>query len=116
MSRWMIVVLSVGLIGCASEATSRAPVALAAANGIEFPSSIAQGGLVLGLAIGATNISRRSLYPIVLLLYAIPQVVLLPLFTLGFGIGPAAKIAFSCCWDCAGPASRAAARSIHFIV
>jgi NitT/TauT family transport system permease protein len=28
------------------------------------------------------------------LLYAIPQVVLLPLFTLGFGIGPAAKIAF----------------------
>jgi len=52
------------------------------------------GGLVLGLAIGASNISRRALFPIVLLLYAIPQVVLLPLFTLGFGIGPAAKIAF----------------------
>ena len=52
------------------------------------------GGLALGLAIGATNLSRRSLFPIVLLLYAIPQVVLLPLFTLGFGIGPAAKIAF----------------------
>ena len=28
------------------------------------------------------------------LLYAIPQAVLLPLFTLGFGIGPAAKVAF----------------------
>jgi NitT/TauT family transport system permease protein len=52
------------------------------------------GGLAMGLAIGSTNLSRRSLFPIVLLLYAIPQVVLLPLFTLGFGIGPAAKIAF----------------------
>src|SRR5262249_55478343 len=52
------------------------------------------GGLVLGVAIGSTNLGRRGLYPIVLLLYAIPQVVLLPLFTLGFGIGPAAKIAF----------------------
>jgi ABC-type nitrate/sulfonate/bicarbonate transport system permease component len=51
-------------------------------------------GVALGLAIGATSLSRRSLFPIILLLYAIPQVVLLPLFTLGFGIGPAAKIAF----------------------
>jgi NitT/TauT family transport system permease protein len=51
-------------------------------------------GLALGLAIGSTNLSRRSLFPIILLLYAIPQVVLLPLFTLGFGIGPAAKVAF----------------------
>ncbi len=51
-------------------------------------------GLAIGLLIGAGNFSRRSLYPIILLLYAIPQVVLLPLFTLGFGIGPAAKIAF----------------------
>ena len=52
------------------------------------------GGLAIGLAVGSTNFSRRSLYPIILLLYAIPQAVLLPLFTLGFGIGPAAKIAF----------------------
>jgi len=52
------------------------------------------GGLATGLAVGSTNFSRRSLYPIILLLYAIPQAVLLPLFTLGFGIGPAAKIAF----------------------
>jgi len=51
-------------------------------------------GLALGLGIGASNFSRRSLFPIILLLYAIPQVILLPLFTLGFGIGPAAKIAF----------------------
>jgi NitT/TauT family transport system permease protein len=52
------------------------------------------GGLAIGLAVGATDLGRRSLFPIVLLFYAIPQVVLLPLFTLGFGIGPAAKIAF----------------------
>jgi len=51
-------------------------------------------GLAIGLAIGSTSLSRRSLFPIILLLYAIPQVILLPLFTLGFGIGPAAKIAF----------------------
>ena len=51
-------------------------------------------GLAVGLLIGSTELGRRSLFPIVLLLYAIPQVVLLPLFTLGFGIGPAAKIAF----------------------
>jgi ABC-type nitrate/sulfonate/bicarbonate transport system permease component len=52
------------------------------------------GGLAIGIGIGATDFCRRSLLPIVLLLYAIPQVVLLPLFTLGFGIGPASKIAF----------------------
>jgi len=52
------------------------------------------GGLALGIAIGSTDLARRSLFPIVLLLYAIPQAVLLPIFTLGFGIGPAAKIAF----------------------
>jgi ABC-type nitrate/sulfonate/bicarbonate transport system permease component len=52
------------------------------------------GGLAIGIAVGSTNFSRQSLFPIILLLYAIPQAVLLPLFTLGFGIGPAAKIAF----------------------
>ena len=52
------------------------------------------GGLLIGLAIGSTELSRRRFLPIILLLYAIPQVVLLPLFTLGFGIGSASKIAF----------------------
>jgi NitT/TauT family transport system permease protein len=52
------------------------------------------GGLALGIAIGSSNLGRRALFPIVLLLYAIPQVVILPLFMLGFGIGPEAKIAF----------------------
>ncbi len=51
-------------------------------------------GLVVGFGVGSSRFGRRALYPVVLLLYAIPQVVLLPLFVLGFGIGPAAKIAF----------------------
>jgi ABC-type nitrate/sulfonate/bicarbonate transport system permease component len=51
-------------------------------------------GLAIGLAVGASDLGRRGVYPIVLLFYAIPQVVLLPLFTLFFGIGMAAKIAF----------------------
>ena len=51
-------------------------------------------GLVAGLLIGWTRPGRQTLYPIVLLLYSIPQVILLPLFVLIFGIGPAVKIAF----------------------
>ena len=51
-------------------------------------------GLAAGLAIGATDLTRKSLFPIILLLYAIPQVSLIPLFILIFGLGPAAKIAF----------------------
>jgi ABC-type nitrate/sulfonate/bicarbonate transport system permease component len=51
-------------------------------------------GLVLGLAIGLQPFMRRSFYPIVLLLYGMPQVTVLPLFILLFGIGAASKIAF----------------------
>jgi ABC-type nitrate/sulfonate/bicarbonate transport system permease component len=51
-------------------------------------------GLVLGLAIGLAPLMRRSFFPIVLLLYGMPQVTILPLFILVFGIGAASKIAF----------------------
>ncbi len=51
-------------------------------------------GLALGLAIGLSPLARRSFFPIVLLLYGIPQVTILPLFILAFGIGAASKIAF----------------------
>ncbi len=51
-------------------------------------------GLPLGLAVGLHHFSRRSLLPIILLLYATPQVTILPLFILYFGIGPASKIAY----------------------
>jgi ABC-type nitrate/sulfonate/bicarbonate transport system permease component len=51
-------------------------------------------GLALGLAIGLQPLVRRSFLPIVLLLYGMPQVTILPLFILAFGIGAASKIAF----------------------
>jgi NitT/TauT family transport system permease protein len=51
-------------------------------------------GMLIGILIGLSNIGRRSLYPIVLLLYGIPQAILLPLFVLIFGLGAASKIAF----------------------
>lgn len=51
-------------------------------------------GLAVGLAIGLSRLSRRSFMPIILLLYGTPQITVLPLFILYFGIGPASKIAF----------------------
>lgn len=51
-------------------------------------------GVSIGLPVGLNLFSRRSLFPIVLLLYATPQVVFLPLVILYFGIGAASKIAF----------------------
>jgi ABC-type nitrate/sulfonate/bicarbonate transport system permease component len=51
-------------------------------------------GLAVGLAVGLSGFSRRSLMPIILLLYGTPQITILPLFILYFGIGAASKIAF----------------------
>jgi ABC-type nitrate/sulfonate/bicarbonate transport system permease component len=51
-------------------------------------------GMLIGILIGLTNLGRRSMYPIVLLLYGIPQAIMLPLLVLVFGLGPASKIAF----------------------
>ena len=51
-------------------------------------------GAIVGVAIGATNLARRSFFPFILLLYGLPQVALLPLCILMFGLGPASRIAF----------------------
>jgi NitT/TauT family transport system permease protein len=51
-------------------------------------------GLVVGLSVGLQQFSRRSFMPIILLLYGTPQVTILPLFILLFGIGTASKVAF----------------------
>jgi NitT/TauT family transport system permease protein len=51
-------------------------------------------GLVIGLAVGLQPFARKSFMPIILLLYGTPQVTILPLFILYFGIGPASKVAF----------------------
>jgi NitT/TauT family transport system permease protein len=51
-------------------------------------------GIAAGVGIGLTSVGRRSLFPFVLLLYGLPQVVLLPLVILTFGLGPPSRIAF----------------------
>lgn len=51
-------------------------------------------GLSVGLAVGLSPFARRSTMPIILLLYGMPQITILPLFILYFGIGAASKIAF----------------------
>jgi ABC-type nitrate/sulfonate/bicarbonate transport system permease component len=51
-------------------------------------------GILLGVPIGLHRFTLRSALPLVLLIYSIPQVTILPLFVLYFGIGPASKIAF----------------------
>ena len=60
---------------------------------VAFAMSVAIG-LVVGLAVGLHRFTHRSFMPIILLLYGTPQITILPLFILYFGIGPAAKIAF----------------------
>jgi ABC-type nitrate/sulfonate/bicarbonate transport system permease component len=60
---------------------------------VAFAISVAIG-LPVGLAIGLQPFARRSLMPIVLLVYGLPQITILPLFILSLGIGPASKIAF----------------------
>lgn len=61
--------------------------------GIAFVIAVAIG-MAVGLAIGLSGFARRSFLPIVLLLYGTPQITILPLFILYFGIGPPSKIAF----------------------
>jgi ABC-type nitrate/sulfonate/bicarbonate transport system permease component len=51
-------------------------------------------GVLIGAAIGLHKFTLRSALPLVLLVYSIPQVTILPLFVMYFGIGPASKIAF----------------------
>jgi len=51
-------------------------------------------GLTVGLILGLFDFPRRSFMPMVLLVYGMPQITILPLFVLYFGIGPASKIAF----------------------
>jgi ABC-type nitrate/sulfonate/bicarbonate transport system permease component len=51
-------------------------------------------GVTIGLAVGLNRITHKSFMPIILLLYGTPQVTILPIFILLFGIGTASKIAF----------------------
>ena len=60
---------------------------------VAFAISVAIG-MTVGLAVGLSRFGHRSFMPIILLLYGIPQITILPIFILYFGIGPASKIAF----------------------
>ncbi len=51
-------------------------------------------GLVLGALVGASRTASRTIVPLASMLYAVPLVVLYPLFTVWLGIGPASKLAF----------------------
>jgi ABC-type nitrate/sulfonate/bicarbonate transport system permease component len=51
-------------------------------------------GLAVGLAVGLQPFARRTVMPIILLLYGLPQITILPIFILYFGIGATSKIAF----------------------
>jgi ABC-type nitrate/sulfonate/bicarbonate transport system permease component len=51
-------------------------------------------GLAIGIPVGLHRAANESVYPIIILLYGIPQVTILPLMVLIFGIGPASRVAF----------------------
>ncbi|MEC5383317.1 ABC transporter permease [Aurantimonas sp. C2-6-R+9] len=53
------------------------------------------GGIALGLVLGASLPAGRLLLPVMSGLFAVPLVVLYPLFTAWFGIGPESKIVFA---------------------
>jgi ABC-type nitrate/sulfonate/bicarbonate transport system permease component len=51
-------------------------------------------GIAVGLIVGLDRFTRGAIQPIILLLYATPQAMLLPLVILAYGIGARSKIAF----------------------
>jgi ABC-type nitrate/sulfonate/bicarbonate transport system permease component len=83
---WLFTVFSNGRITSAL-ALAAFEIASAYALSVVF-------GAAIGMAIGSTALSRQALFPLILLLYAVPQVSFIPLFVLMFGIGAASKIAF----------------------
>ncbi|QCG94559.1 ABC transporter permease [Azospirillum sp. TSA2s] len=52
-------------------------------------------GILFGLWVGSTLTVRKALLPVVSALFAVPLVVLYPLFTAWFGIGSASKVVFA---------------------
>lgn len=51
-------------------------------------------GVPIGLMTGMSRFAKIAVFPVILMIYGIPQAPFLPLLTLIFGIGPAAKIAY----------------------
>ncbi|MBD1552032.1 ABC transporter permease [Pseudomonas typographi] len=65
-------------------------------TGLGFGLAVALG-MVFGLAIGASSLIYRGVYPLLIAFNAVPKVALVPIFVLWFGIGtlPAVVTAFS---------------------
>lgn len=53
------------------------------------------GGILVGTVVGSVALLRRLLLPLVSSLYAVPLIILYPIFTAWFGIGSESKIAFA---------------------
>lgn len=53
------------------------------------------GGILLGAIVGSVVKVRQVIIPLVASLYAVPLVILYPVITVWFGIGPESKIAFA---------------------
>jgi NitT/TauT family transport system permease protein len=51
-------------------------------------------GLTIGLTVGLSRFAQKSFMPIILLIYGLPQITILPIFILLFGINAPSKIAF----------------------
>lgn len=60
---------------------------------VAFALSVAIG-LAIGVGVSSSRFAYQTFQPLLLLIYAIPQITILPLFVLYFGSGPASKIAF----------------------
>jgi len=60
---------------------------------IAFVLSVIIGGSI-GLAVGLSRFAHKSFMPIILLIYGLPQITILPIFILLFGINAASNIAF----------------------
>src|SRR5436853_759941 len=56
------------------------------------------GGLLAGALVGGVALLRNLLLPVFSSLYAVPIVILYPIFTAWFGIGSESKIAFAGCY------------------
>src|SRR5664280_744549 len=60
---------------------------------IAFVLAVIIGGSI-SLAVGLSRFAHKSFMPIILLIYGLPQITILPIFILLFGINAASKIAF----------------------
>jgi ABC-type nitrate/sulfonate/bicarbonate transport system permease component len=87
-----VVFLSFGRL-FAHDGVPQALLSLLVELGVAFALAILVG-LVVALLVSSTEFSRRSFMPIILLLYATPQITILPIVILLTGVGPASKIVF----------------------